>query len=313
MNNFRVLLVVFCLFCTNNCVLASQKTIRIGSGSILKGYYSIGLDLCRTMTLADKTVNCEVVPTNGGVENLNLLREGKIDLALVQSNIALEAFEAIGHYANTEKMQEMRQVLNLYDELFTVVVKSQDKDKIKGFSDIEGKRISNGLSLSSNTITYNAIRKLYNFTKEPIDCDEMSYEESIKQFCNGKIDVMIMTVGHPNALVGFTANSCGIDFIPMENDKIEQLLATNKAFHKGLLDKRLYPGITADLNTVAVTAILVTNSSMDAKLLDKFIGMFHKNVKHFKHSNYMLYNIDINHFADTNNFILPKHSAVRNR
>ncbi len=171
MNNFRVLLIVFCLFFTNNCVFASQKTVRIGSGSILKGYYSIGLDLCRTMTLADKSINCEVVPTNGGVENLTLLREGKIDLALVQSNIALEAFEAVGHYANTEKMHEMRQVLNLYDEFFTVLVKDQDKDKIKGFSDIDGKRISNGLSLSSNTITYNAIRKLYNFTKEPIDAD----------------------------------------------------------------------------------------------------------------------------------------------
>ena len=36
--------------------------------------------------------------------------------------------------------------------------------------------------------------------------------------------------------------------------------------------------------------------NMDSKLLDKFIVMFHKNVKHFKHSHYMLYNIDIEHF-----------------
>lgn len=311
MNNFRVLLVVFCLFFTSNCVFASQKTVRIGSGSILKGYYSIGLDLCKTFTLADKSVNCEVVPTSGGVENLALLKEGKIDLALVQSNVALEAFEGTGYYSNTEKMQEMRQVLNLYDEFFTVVVKN--RDEIKTFADIEGKRISNGLPFSSNTITYNAIRKLYNFTKEPIDVDEINYEKSIKEFCSGKIDVIMMTVGHPNALVGFIANSCKVDFVPIEDNKIAQLIATNKAFHKALLDKTLYPGITLDQNTVAVTAILVTNSNMDAKLLDKFIGMFHKNVKHFKHSNYMLYNIDIKHFADTNNFVLPKHSVVRNR
>lgn len=208
-------------------------------------------------------------------------------------------------------MQEMRQVLNLYDEFFTVVVKN--RDEIKAFSDIEGKRISNGLPFSSNTITYNVIRKLYNFTKEPIDVDEINYEESIKEFCGGKIDVIMMTVGHPNALVGFTANSCKVDFVPIEDNKIAQLIATNKAFHKALLDKRLYSGITLDQNTLAVTAILVTNSNMDSKLLDKFIGMFHNNVKHFKHSNYMLYNIDIKHFADTNNFVLPKHSAVRNR
>jgi len=310
MNYFRILFIFICLFFSSNYVFASEKIIRIGSGSILKGYYSIGLDLCKTFTLADKNVKCIVVPTSGGVENLRLLQAGKLDLALVQSNVALEAFEGSGYFANTEKMQEMRQVLNLYDEVFTVMV--QDQSKIKIFADIEGHKISNGSPHSSSAITYNTIKGLYNFVNEPIDI-EINYDEAVNQFCHGKIDAMIMMVGHPNPLVALIDNSCQINFVPLETDKIAQLIATNKAFHVATLHKSLYPSIISDQNTVAVSAILVTNSSMDAKLLDKFIGMFHKSVKHFKHSNYMLYNIDINHFADTSSFILPKHSSVRNR
>ncbi len=36
-------------------------------------------------------------------------------------------------------MQNLRQVLNLHDEFFTVIVK--DEDTIKGFADIDGKKI----------------------------------------------------------------------------------------------------------------------------------------------------------------------------
>ena len=262
------------------------------------------------MTLADPTVNCEVVPTVGGVENLALLKEGKIDLALVQSDLALEAYEGRGYYANSGRMEELRQVLNLYNEFFTVIVKA--KDNINSFADIGGKRVSNGFSSTSANIAYNALNKQYSFSKEPINVN-VNYEEAVKDFCTGEIDVMIMTVGHPNALVGFIANTCPIEFVPIEQEEINKLVKVNKAFHAAILDKDLYPGIKADTLTVGVTAIIVTNSNMDTKLLDKFIGKFHRNVKSFKHSNYLLRDVDINSFADTNKFILPKHQAVRNR
>ncbi|MCC8417298.1 MAG: TAXI family TRAP transporter solute-binding subunit [Rickettsia endosymbiont of Bryobia graminum] len=311
MNNLKILFVFVYILLVSSFVFAEQKIIKIGSGSIMKGYYSIGLDICKTFTASNKDIICEVVPTSGGIKNLNLLKEGKIDLALVQSNIALEAYEGRGYYSKIGKMEEVRQVLNLYDEFFTVIVK--DDDKIKIFSDIEGKKISLLPTFSSNNITYQSVRNLYKFSKEPVYVDEINYEESAQEFCNGDIDAVIMTIGHPNPLVGLIANKCEIDFVPIESDKIEKLILSNKAFHKTTLGKGLYPGITTDQQIVAVSAILVTNNDMDSKLLDKFIGTFHNTVKDFKHSNYMLNNIDIDHFADINNFVIPKHISVRSR
>ncbi|WP_341794216.1 MULTISPECIES: TAXI family TRAP transporter solute-binding subunit [unclassified Rickettsia] len=306
--------IVIGIFFVYNKVLAepktAQQTIKVATGSILKGYYAIGLDLCKTIKIANKNIKCEVVPTNGGVENLKLLKEGKVDLALVQSNIAVEAFEGIGYYQNQEKMQNLRQVLNLYDEFFTVIAK--DDDKIKVFADIEGKKISNGPGFSSSNITYDALRQLYNFTKEPIDVD-INYEDSIKKFCNKEIDVIMMMVGHPNPLISLIANSCEVDFVSIENAKITELIKSNRAFRKGILHEGLYPGITESQTTVVVPAILVTREYLDFELLDKFIGAFHRNVAHFKHANYLLQDLDIKYFADISNFVLPKHEAVRNR
>ncbi|AXU06227.1 TAXI family TRAP transporter solute-binding subunit [Rickettsia japonica] len=312
MNNFKLATIIsIFLICSN--IYAAPKVIKIGTGSILKGYYAIGLDLCKTITNDDKNnepIKCEVVATNGSIENLKLLQQGKIDLALVQANIAVEAYEGIGYYHDQEKMQNLRQVLNLHDEFFTVIVK--DEDKIKVFADIDGKKITNGPTFSSSHITYDVVRSLYKFAKEPEEL-HMNYEDSSDQFCNKEIDAIIMMVGHSNPLVNLIANKCEIDFISIDNDKITELIKQNRAFHKAILHKGLYPGITNDQTTVKVSAILVTRDEANRDILDKFIGAFHRNVANFKLSNYLLNNLDINYFADTKNFVLPKHDSVRNK
>ncbi|XVN40458.1 MAG: TAXI family TRAP transporter solute-binding subunit [Rickettsia endosymbiont of Argas persicus] len=315
MNKLTLYSVIFTIFllCNNAHADQEMKTFKIGTGSILKGYYSIGLDLCKTIIGDEKNkenIKCEVVPTNGSIENLELLKQGKIDLALVQANIAVEAYEGTGYYSGKEKMQNLRQLLNLHDEFFTVIVK--DEDKIKVFADIDGKKITNGATFSSSNITYNEVSSLYKFAKQPEDIN-INYEDSIDKFCNRKIDAIIMLVGHPNPLVNLIANRCEIDFVSIENDKIAKLIEQNRAFHKAVLHKGLYPGITDDQTTIKVSSILVTRDDTDSNILDKFIGAFHRNVGSFKLSNYLLNNIDINYFADTKNFVLPKHDSVRNR
>lgn len=317
MNNLKLILYSFVfsiiLTCSNVYADQKQKVFKIGTGSILQGYYSIGLDLCKTIIGDEKNnenIVCEVVATNGSIENLKLLQQGKIDLALVQANIAVEAYDGIGYYSDKGKMQNLRQLLNLHDEFFTVIVK--DEDKIKFFADIDGKRITSGPEYSSSNITYDAMCSLYKFAKEPINTD-INYEDSIDKFCQKKIDAIIMMVGHPNPLVNLIANRCEIDFVSIENDKIAELIQQNRAFRKAELHKGLYPGITDDQTTVKVSAILVTRNDVDSNMLDKFVGAFHRNVASFKLSNYLLNNININYFADTQNFVLPKHDSVRNR
>lgn len=317
MNNFKLTLYIFIfsVFLTCNNAYANQepKIFKIGTGSILKGYYSIGLDLCKTIIGDEKkqeNTKCEVVSTNGSIENLELLKQGKIDLALVQANIAVEAYEGIGYYSDKDKMSNLRQLLSLHDEFFTIIVK--DEDKIKFFADLEGKKITNGPDFSSSNITYNEVASLYKFVKEPEDVN-INYEDSIEKFCNKEMDAIIMMVGHPNPLVNLIANRCEIDFVSLENAKIEELSKQNRAFHKVILHKGLYPGITDDQTTVKVSSILVTREDVDSNMLDKFIGAFHRNVANFRLSNYLLNNIDLNYFADTKNFVLPKHSSLRNR
>ena len=294
-------LFIICGFIFNLPALADNKVIKIGSGSIMEGYYSIGLTVCEYIAKSNKGVSCEVISTNGSRENLQMLKDGRISLALIQSNIAEDAFSGQGSYKDQLPQLDLRQILSLHDEVFTVIAK--DDDKIKVFADIAGKKISNGHPDSASTITYDAIRQFYSFA-EPIDI-EISTEQYAKELCDGNIDAIILITGHPNALVNHIANSCEIDFVAIEREKLSRVLGSNRAYRKVTLTKNLYPGISADQDTVGVKAILISTDKLDPEILKNFENYLTKNVQNFKQSDALLHNLSDGHFYK--DFILPKH------
>ncbi|MGI4776196.1 MAG: TAXI family TRAP transporter solute-binding subunit [Janthinobacterium lividum] len=280
-----------------------KKGIKIGTGSILEGYYNIGLTICEYINKSSG-YSCEVVPTNGSKENLNLLQSNKIDFALVQSNIALDAFSGIGSYTSAQPNLALRQILNLYDEIFTIIAK--DDDKIKVFADIAGKRISNGNPSSASTLTYDNVRSYYSFAK-PVDI-ELSQEDYEKQLCDGNIDAIMLITGHPNALVSLIANNCDIDFVAIEKGKLQRILGSNKAYRKIRLLKDMYPGIAVEQDALAVQAILITTDKIDPKIVENLENYFTKNVQKFKQSNPILNNVEDKRFFS--DFVLPKHESL---
>lgn len=283
---------------------AEDGKIRIGAGSLLEGYYSIGLKVCRYISKANDGIPCEVVPTTGSLENLWLLQRGKIDFAFTLSNLALDSYSGKGYFATTKPFDDMYQVLRLHDEVFTVIVK--DDDKILVFGDLEGRKISNGPPKSDSSITYKALEAYYDFKKSPIDI-ELAHEDYAKEFCKGNIDAIMMMTGHPSALVNFITHSCEADFVTIDSDKIELLLKNNPGFHKVILPAGGYPGITQDQESVAVQAILVAAEHVDKKIVQNFLDYFPKIVDRFKSSSPALYDLDKEHF--TNSFILPAFKA----
>jgi uncharacterized protein len=295
-----ICLFCFCSFALQNTFAQDSNKIKIGAGSLLEGYYSIGLKLCRYISKANNNIPCEVIPTKGSRENLWLLQKGKIDFAFTLSNLALDSYAGKGYFAGSEPFTGMSQILKLHDEIFTVIVK--DDDNILVFGDLDGKKISNGSPESDSTTIYKSVEDYYDFPKKPIDI-EIAYEDYAHEFCKGNIDAIMLMTGHPSALVNFITHSCESDFVTIDNDKIEALLKESNAFHKVVLPAGGYPGITKEQNTIGVNTIFVTANHVDQKIVANFLKYFPKIVDHFKSSHPVLYDIDKNDFR--RNFVLP--------
>lgn len=299
LKKFILSIIVICSFCHYGYA-ASERVIKIGSGSLLDGYYSIGLTLCRYISKSNNGIKCDVVPTSGSLENLRLLQENKIDFAFTLSSLALDAYNGTGIFEKDKPFKDMYQLLNLHDEYFTVIVK--DKDKILVFSDLDGKKISNGPPNSDSSVAYEALAACYDFKNKPEDI-EILHENYAKEFCDGKIAAVMMMTGHPNILTNMITHQCESDFVTIDSDKIDLLVKNQPSFRKVILKKGEYPGITEDQETVAVSSIFVAGASVDKKIVENFIQFVSARIKNLKNSDPLLNDLSDDHFM--NAFVLP--------
>jgi uncharacterized protein len=298
MNKFKLIL-IFSLLSTATLADNAPRTIRIAAGGIMKSYYEVAIKLCNFFEESNPNLKCSVRETGGSRENIELLKAGKVDFAFSQSDIAVYAFGGEKCYDNPNL--NLRQILKLYEEVFTIITK--DDDHIKTFADLAGKNITNGPDYAGSSITYDEVRSLYNFAS-PHNVN-MSPEDYARKLCSGEIDAVVLVAGHPNRVVNHITSTCNVEFVAVEPEKLAELMGRNKAYHKAILHKDTYQQISEDQQTIGVSAILLTNDSMDDQIIDNFMTYFKNHMNEFKQSNLMLQNLPDEYF--TTGFVLPMH------
>lgn len=300
--------IIFSFIYVGHSFAEDKRNIKIASGDLLEGYYYLGLELCDYISSSNNNITCEVVPTTGAIENLKLLQEGKVDFAFSLSNIAQDAYYGKGSF-DGNPFDGMYQLIKLYDKYFTVIVK--DDDKILLFSDLDGKKLSNGPSNSDSSVIYQKIRSGFNFKNNPTDI-EILYEDYAKEFCNSDVDAIILMTEHPNPLVNMITHSCESDFLSINSNKIDLILNNNYGFEKGVIKAEHYPGITREEKTIKVSSIFLASKLVEKELIDNFMNHFTKKIDKFISVSPALKGFSKDNFFDK--LILPdsKNSNVLN-
>src|SRR5437867_12495341 len=85
--------------CMTACAVAPSNTpltLTLGTATPGGGFPVYGAAFAETVHEADPSITIEARNTKGSAENVPLLEEGKLDLALVQGEAAYEALSGIG-------------------------------------------------------------------------------------------------------------------------------------------------------------------------------------------------------------------------
>ena len=135
--------------CGGSSLSRNEYTIATGSKSGV--YFPIGEALGMILKKAFPDVALKVVETAGSVENLQMLRDGKVDLALVQNDIAFYAVEGEAMF-NGQKITNVTGIATLFPEVVQIIVRKETG--IKALADLAGRKIAVG-SKDSGTF-YNA-------------------------------------------------------------------------------------------------------------------------------------------------------------
>ena len=191
-------------------------TIATGGSS---GPYNIIATTLAEIYSSDLNVNSKTQTTGASVENLNLLKEEKVEMAFVMSDALSQGIEGIESF--DEPVENVQQIATLYPN-YVQVVTTEDTG-IETLSDLEGKRVAVGDQNSGVEITSRTLLEGHGITYDDIEVDYLGYAEAADGLRSGQIDAAFLTSGLPNSSVLELAESVDLKMVTIEPEKVEEI------------------------------------------------------------------------------------------
>ncbi|MET0155452.1 MAG: TAXI family TRAP transporter solute-binding subunit [Rickettsiales bacterium] len=278
----------FCAVIAATCLMAGSaraenKFITIGTGGVTGVYYPTGGAICRLVNRGHKDhgIRCSVEATGGSVYNVNSLRQGGMDIAIVQSDWQYNAYKGTDIFADQGPFKDLRSLFSLHTEAFTVVVRANSD--IKNLNDLPGKRVNIGNPGSGNRATMDVLMRSKGWTEKTFKiASELKAQEQAQALCDGKIDVMIYSAGHPNGAVQEVASSCDVRILPLEGPDIDAVIKANPFYSYTTIPGGMYNGNPNDVKTFGVKATVVTTSKLDDDTVYQVVKSVFDNFENFK-------------------------------
>jgi uncharacterized protein len=239
----------------------------LGTGPTNGVYYPVGEAICAIVNedLPSSGVRCSSETTPGSVYNLEALRSGELDFGFVQSDVAFAAYKGEGAFAGAP-FGDLRSVLPLYPELVTIVARPE----IHALADLHGKRINVGPEGSGSRSTWDEIQAVLGWTHaQAPKIVDMSTDEITGALCSGSIDAALLVLGHPSPRIRVMLDSCSLNLLAVDGPTVDALLAARPYFTKERIPGAQY-GLGADVPSVGVTALVMTTSTMDSRVVAEF-------------------------------------------
>ena len=133
--------------------------------------------------------------TRGGEENLRLLRDGKVPLALAQGDSALDAYEGKGNFAPDGPHTALRAIGSLYPEPVHVLVRADSS--INSVSQFKGLRVAIGQPGSASRTTALRVLDAHGIGLKGVKPVELALNDALVALRQKEVDAVIQVIGVP--------------------------------------------------------------------------------------------------------------------
>jgi TRAP transporter TAXI family solute receptor len=268
------------------CTISAQAqdtTIRIGTGGKTGVYYPTGGAICRLVnrSTADHGITCTVESTGGSVYNLKAVRSGTLDFGIAQSDWQYHSFNGSSKFEEDGKYEDLRAVFSVHPEPFTVVARADAG--IKSFDDLKGKRVNIGNPGSGSRGTMDVLLAAKGWTVADFELvTELKSSDQARAVCEGKIDAMVFTVGHPSGSIKEATTECDTVLVEVAGAEVDALVADNPYYRTAVIPGGMYNGNADDTKTFGVGATLVTSSKVPDDTVYALVKSVFDNMRRFR-------------------------------
>ncbi len=245
----------------------SGRLARIEQGypvaaGLNRGEYASFVSALAELALAQ---DMRLVPllTGGGEDNLDLLRNGNVLVALAQADTAFDAYNGTGPFASKGALASLQALGSLYPEYVHIVVRADS-----GFAtaaDLKGSRIAVGPEGSAVRGTLTRVLAAHGL--EPgRDYEAVSARlgDALPGLRQGEVDAAAHVIGLPatplrDALAG---EGGALKLLPLARSATETLAESGRGIVPAIIAAGVYPEQREGVATVAVPALLLATDTL---------------------------------------------------
>ncbi len=244
--------------------LFAQTQAHVSIGTAGKGgfFYPLGTGIAAAISKYAPGVEATAIVTGGAAENMKLLHEKKVELALAQADVAWSASQGkLKGLPDRVAVSTLLGTVSAYMHFVTL-----EGLGINTVADLKGKRVSTGLTGSGTEIKALRVLEVYGVT--PVDLrvhDHSDYPEAAQALKEEKLDAFAWDATLPGkAIVDLIATpGIKIRLLPT-GDAVPQMIAKYGPFYFAApIPKGTYPGVDEDIPAAAGKTLFVADDRLE--------------------------------------------------
>ncbi|MET1159634.1 MAG: TAXI family TRAP transporter solute-binding subunit [Thermoprotei archaeon] len=240
---------------------ATQKyVIKIYTGGTGGTYYPLGTKLAELLNkYSNGLIEASAVTSGASVANAQALAAGDAQVVFIQNDIAYYAYNGLYMFENN-KVENIRGIATLYPETIQIVVRADSG--IEKLEDLAGKKVAIGAQGSGTAVNAEQILRAAGLWDKivPIYAD---FKQAAQQLKLGQVDAAFLTAGIPTSAVVELSATTPVNLVEIPDDVLNKLHEQGYKFYvRVVVPKDTYNGMTKDVKTVAVKAMLACDANL---------------------------------------------------
>ncbi len=256
---------------------AQKIDLKIMTGPMGGAWYPLGGAIADAVQKQIPEITFSVMP-GGGIGNVEALETGKCDIGFANSCSAVDGL--FGRPPFKKKMENMRQLANLYPQYFQMVV--AEGSGIKSVADMKGKVLACDRKGLTGEQLSELVLKVYGLSyKDLAKVNHVSYSDGVSLMKDGHAQGFFLITTIPSSSIIDLAADRKIRLLSLPEDKIKDLQKINSGFLKRVIPKGTYPGVDYEVQGVGAFTHLIISAKLPDDLVYRITKIIAENVPRF--------------------------------
>lgn len=250
------------------------STISVGTGGTTGTYYAF-TNVVGNVLNDETGYSFNVLSTGGSVANINGVEDGDYNMAIVQNDTMIKAYNGLDDKNFPQKITSFSVLGEVYSEVVQVVVRGDLKDTVKSLADLKGLRVSIGDAGSGTEANSKALLAAYGVDADKdITVQNLSVGGSADAMKDGKLDAFFFTSGAPTTAITELSTAMNVYLLSISDDVMTKFIDDNKVGGFNVYGKL---NITHDqysfipegekVTTIGVTATYIVSNDLSEEVV----------------------------------------------